>query len=411
MTSTASGPATTPHVSRDRARAGRSFWLLAASFALVMSFMTVPTPLYGLYQQRDGFGTFTVTLVFAAYGLGVILGLLFSGHVSDHVGRRPVIAAVVALEVVCALLFPLFPNTAGLLVLRLLTGLGVGALTATITAHLTELHDLRRPDSDGILGRTVATSVNVGGLAVGPLIAALISEVAAPLSLPYYVYAVAMLVVLPVVWGAPETVSHEQVRAHWRYRPQRVRVDDDVRPAFAGAAVAALAGFSVLGFVTALTGRFLTDTLEISSPLAVGTVATVVVAGAAASQVAFARVAGRVQLRTGAVLVAAGMVLVALAGLLASLVLFVVGGVLATGGVGLVFAASVATVAGLAEPERRGETLAALFLAAYVGITLPVVVIGFALTLAGTVPVLVTFAAIVLVAVPSGIALLLRRTA
>ena len=62
-----------------------------------MSFTTVPTPLYGLYAERNGFGPFTVTLVFAAYGIGVLLGLLLLGHVSDHVGRRRVLVTVVAL--------------------------------------------------------------------------------------------------------------------------------------------------------------------------------------------------------------------------------------------------------------------------------------------------------------------------
>lgn len=45
---------------------GRGFWITAVWFFLIISFMTVPTPLYGLYEQRNGFGAFTVTLVFAA---------------------------------------------------------------------------------------------------------------------------------------------------------------------------------------------------------------------------------------------------------------------------------------------------------------------------------------------------------
>ena len=391
-------------------QAGRGFWLVAAGFVLLMSFMTVQTPLYGLYEQRDGFGTFMVTLVFAAYGLGVVLGLVLAGHVSDHVGRRPVVVAVVVVEIVCAVLFALFPQEPALLTLRLVTGLGVGALSATVTAWLTELHDLWRPGSDGVLGRTVATAGNVLGLGLGPLLAALIATLGRPLVLPYLVYAVALVPVALVALRAPETVPAQQREQTWHYRPQRVSVDPAVRPAMLGASVAALAGFSVLGFVTSLTGRFLTDTLGITSRLAIGGVATAIVVCAALSQVAMARVGQRRRLQTGAVLVAVGMVVIASGALAASLLGFVLGGMLAVAGVGLVFASAVTTVAGLAAPERRGETLAALFLAAYVGITVPVVLIGAALSVAGTVPVLVCFAAIVLVAVPSGIAVLLRQT-
>ena len=56
-----------------------------------MAFSTVPSPLYSLYQQRDGFSTFTVTIVFAVYAVGVIISLLLAGHVSDWVGRKKVL--------------------------------------------------------------------------------------------------------------------------------------------------------------------------------------------------------------------------------------------------------------------------------------------------------------------------------
>lgn len=383
---------------------------MALCFGLVMSFVTVPTPLYGLYRERDGFGTFTVTLIFAAYGVGVMLGLYLAGHLSDHHGRRRVVLAVVSVELLSAVLFALLPGTVALLALRLLSGLGIGALTAAATAYVGELYDGFRPGSDGRLSGTVATAVNTGGLAFGPLLAGLLSQLAAPLVLPYLVYAALLAVVAAVVWRAPETVPAEVRAQPYRYRPQRVGIDEQARPAFAAAAVAALAGFAVLGFVTALTGQFLSDTLHETSRLLIGTVAFVVLSATAVAQVVFARLPERRRLQLGATLVVLGMATVATAGLSASLVVFVVGGVLAAGGVGLIFQASVATASRLAAPERRSETLAAMFLAAYVGITVPVVALGAALSFADTVPVLVAFSAVVAVTVPVGILRLLQHT-
>jgi hypothetical protein len=43
-----------------------------------MAFATVPAPLYVVYQARDGFPTFTTTVVFAAYGVGVVVSLFLA---------------------------------------------------------------------------------------------------------------------------------------------------------------------------------------------------------------------------------------------------------------------------------------------------------------------------------------------
>jgi predicted MFS family arabinose efflux permease len=68
---------------RFHLRHGAGFWIIAAAFFTVMAFSTLPTPLYALYQQRDGFATFLITVIFAAYGIGVMGSLYFAGHVSD----------------------------------------------------------------------------------------------------------------------------------------------------------------------------------------------------------------------------------------------------------------------------------------------------------------------------------------
>ena len=75
---------------------GRIFGLTAGermiiSVILFMAAAGAPTPLYIVYQQRWGFPTSTLTLVFAVYVLGLLATVLVVGGLSDHVGRRPVI--------------------------------------------------------------------------------------------------------------------------------------------------------------------------------------------------------------------------------------------------------------------------------------------------------------------------------
>ena len=71
-------------------RLGRGAGFAAAAFALAVAMLgtTLPTPLYGLYQQRFGFSELMVTVIFAAYAAGVIASLVLFGRLSDEIGRR-----------------------------------------------------------------------------------------------------------------------------------------------------------------------------------------------------------------------------------------------------------------------------------------------------------------------------------
>ena len=111
-------------------RNGFGFWVVAFAFASVMAFTTVPTPLWSLYAQRDGFSSLTVTIVLAVYALAVAVSLFLVGHLSDWHGRRRVLIPALALQVVAAVIFIVWPSLAGLLSARVLSGLGIGAVTA-----------------------------------------------------------------------------------------------------------------------------------------------------------------------------------------------------------------------------------------------------------------------------------------
>jgi hypothetical protein len=59
-----------------------------------------------------------------------------------------------------------------------------------------------------------------------------------------------------------------------------------------------------------------------------------------------------------------------------SLGLFLLGGVITGAGAGSLFKGVVATIVAVSDPQRRAEALAGMFLAGYVGLTLPVVALG-----------------------------------
>lgn len=101
------------------------FWIVAAAFATLQAFGTVPTPLWPLYAVRDHLNSTEVTATFAAMVLGVAGSLLFLGHLSDRWGRRRIIVPALGTGIVAALVMEAWPTLPGLLAGRVLTGVGV----------------------------------------------------------------------------------------------------------------------------------------------------------------------------------------------------------------------------------------------------------------------------------------------
>jgi hypothetical protein len=367
-------PATTPQGS---ARHGAGFWLIAFAFAVSMAFATVPAPLYPVYQREDGFTSFTVTVIFAVYAVGVVASLLLAGHISDWLGRRRILLAGLALELVAAVLFLTWTALPGLIVARFVTGLGIGMITATATAYLLELHVAHRPAASRSRFELVSATANLGGIGAGALIAgALAQYVTAPLRTPYVVFVGLLALSVVAVLATPETVIAPEVKP--RYRPQRVRVANADRAGYAIAGASAFAGFAIFGVFTSLAPSFVAGSLHHSGRLLAGFVAFLVFGAAAATQALSNRLPARHRFIVGLTAEAAGLVVLGAGMQLASLPLFLIGGAIAGGGAGLLFKSAVGAVAAMAAPEVRGEALAGLFLLGYLGLIGPALGLGVA---------------------------------
>jgi MFS family permease len=355
----------------------RGFWLVGFVFLVTMAFSAVPAPLYVLYAARDHFGPLMITVIFAAYAVGVIASLFLAGHLSDWLGRRRMAVIAVTVNVASGAIFLLWPSVPGLLVARVVSGVSVGMLTATATAYLSELDASGRGGLSRRRAEIVATAANLGGIGLGPLVSGLLAQYAAdPLVLPYLVVEALMLAGLLGLALVPETVTRPAARP--RYRPQRISVPARHRPAFYAASAAAAAEFALFGLFTSLAPGFIGGTLHDTSHALAGAATFAVFGAAALAQTVVSRAPLRRQLALGLATLVAGLALVTAAFWLASLALLLVGGVLAGAGAGAAFKGSVTTVLGVARPEARGEALAGLFLAAYVGLAVPVVALGVA---------------------------------
>src|SRR3954469_7310171 len=144
----------------------RGFHRVAAAFFVLQVGGTLPVPLYVLWKERVGFGTGTLTLVFAVYALGTLTSLLLLAPLSDQIGRRPALLTAVGLAAASTALFLVANGVAVLFVARFLSGMAVAMNTATGTAALRELAPAGRARRASV----AATALNMGGLALGPLL-------------------------------------------------------------------------------------------------------------------------------------------------------------------------------------------------------------------------------------------------
>ncbi len=397
-----------PVESRVRFAHQPGFWVIAAAFLITMAFSTVPTPLYAIYQRRDGFPTYLITIIFAAYAVGVMVSLYLAGHVSDWLGRRRVALLAVLAEAVAAAIFLIWPDVPGLLLARFISGVGVGVLTATATAHLSELRKIARPEEDPSRSALISSMVNLGGLAFGPLVGGVLAQyVASPLERPYEIFLVLLLLSAVGIALVPETVERLEERP--AYRPQRVALPSAAKPLFFASAIGAFAAFSIFGLFTSLAPTFLAGVLHQPSRILAGVVTFAVFIAGAGSQVVFVRMERGNQLRLGLTFMSAGLIGIATGGLIPNLALFVIGGVIAGAGVGLVFRGAVATAASLADAGSRGEVLAALFLIAYAGLALPVLAIGLGIALLPAATALLIFSVLIFILVNAAVPRMLKH--
>ncbi|HEY5400147.1 MAG TPA: MFS transporter [Trebonia sp.] len=380
-------PGRPPPAEADQRRARRrvGFWLLAFVFAVSMLGTTVPTPLYVIYQARWHFPAAVVTVIFAAYAVGVLAALLLAGRSSDRAGRRPVLFAALGLSALSTVAFIFAPDVGVLLAARVVSGLSAGLVTGTATATLTEL----APAAAGRRASLVATVANMGGLGLGPLVAGLFAQYAPhPTTLVFEVYLAVLAVAALCLWLVPETVSPRR-RPSLRFAG--FGVPEQGRSQFIAAAVAAFAGFALLGLFTSLVPGFIGGVLHQGNHAVQGAVVFAMFAIGTITQVALSRFSVRrvVLGGLGLFLVALALILTALSQ--ATMGLFLAGTVVSGAAVGALFLGSLGTASRLAPPERRGEVISAFFAVCYTGLIIPVVGVGVLSGFIGTFPAVLVF--------------------
>ncbi|NUT27657.1 MAG: MFS transporter [Streptomyces sp.] len=374
----------------DRTKGG-GLAVFSVAFALwiTMAGTTAPTPLYPLYGEQFGFTPFTVTVVFAVYALGVVLGLLLSGRLSDQVGRRPVLIAATLLSVCAAAVFLVAQNVGIMLVARVVSGFSAALVTGAATASLAE----RLGPTARVKPATIALFANMGGLACGTLLAGVLADVApSPLRTPWVVMLVLAAIGMLGVMVNGESSAH---RSGFSLQFQPLHVPSEIRSDFLRSAMAAGSGFAVLGVLTAVTGLFLGTVLNETSHALTGLVVFIAFACTAFGQLLVRALKPATALPTACLglIVAAGLIAASMAtGTLTPLLIGAAVNGLATG---IAVGHGIGSITTRSAPQHRGASVSTFFAILYSMLAVPAIGVGVLIRETSLRPAGETFSAVV----------------
>ncbi|MDJ0347263.1 MFS transporter [Streptomyces sp. H10-C2] len=368
-------PVTDPFVRRTwRLTPGVAFYLQASIVVAFLAASSAPTPLYAVYQGEWGFSPITTTMVFGIYALAVLAALLTVGSLSDHIGRRPVLLAAIALQAVAMIVLTTAGGVSELMIARIIQGLSTGAAVGAVGAGMLDLDKAK-----GTIANAVApmTGTATGALASGLLVQLL----PAPTHLVY----VALLGVF-VLQGAGVVLMREtsapKPGALASLRP-RFGVPKAARGPLLVAAPVLIAVWALAGLYGSVIPAVVRSVVG-SDSLLLGGLALFTLAGSGAVTVLLLRNAapGRVMLLgTVALIVGVGVTLLAVDHNVTAL--FFIGTVIAGVGFGGGFQGAIRTIVPLAAPHERSGLLSTIYVLSYLAMGLPAVIGGFLVVYGG----------------------------
>lgn len=356
-----------------RLNRSQAFWFSAVVLGIVFAGSAVVSPLYGVYQQRWHFSPVSLTAVFAVYAIAVLGVLLIAGSLSDHIGRRPMVALALVSEAASAWCFLSAHGVGALYAGRILQGVATGAAASAAGAALLDLQPSHRPTAASTANAIASSAF----LALGALGAGLLVQYApAPTHLVFWLLLIASLVGLAALALMDEPGVRRPVDL--RVLRPRAGIPPAARGAFLAALPALIATWALGGLYFSLAPSLTEQLAGSHDAVWGGLVIFLLCAPSAIASLLIrelhpgrAMVAGSVVLSVGSLATVIAVLEQSNAGLLASTA---VAGV----GFGMAFLGAFRHLVSLATDDQRGALVATIYIVSYLAFSLPVIVAGVA---------------------------------
>ncbi|MCE0492742.1 MFS transporter [Vibrio salinus] len=246
--------------------------VFSAAWGVVLAFIlsNSAAPLYVRWQNALHFSSGTLTDVFAAYIVGLLLSLLFVGQLSDFYGRKSVLIPGTVSALIACLLFMFSHHIPELLIARFLTGVYVGVISSAGMAAVVDLGGAIHRKQASL----IASIAMVLGAAIGPVLAgSLSSGLNHPIFWVYLIQFVLFLSFLIIIFMLPLPVYTHAPKETQTFRFRLPTISPEYKR-FVGVGLAVFGpGLTSTCFILSLGPSLLSSLLGVKSPVIFGGVA------------------------------------------------------------------------------------------------------------------------------------------
>jgi len=375
-------------------------WMVTAVFILSNS----ATPLYLHWQRQFAFSSGTLTVIFAAYIIGLLGALLIAGQLSDRLGRKAVLLPGFLIAMAACGLFATAASVGALIAARFLTGVAVGVI---VSAGMAAVVDAGGPDRKRQASQAASIAM-VLGAGLGPLLAGTLAQQLDHPAGPLFATVFALLAsALATMWALPMPPRAGIGSGGGPLRLPSVPAQNRLDLAL-GVAVFA-PGLSATSFVLALGPALLSKLLHVTSPLLAGGTACLMFMSATAVQFAVRKLPIRTILMLGATATALSML--ALIGVIHAALpaLLLTAASLAGMGQGLGQLGGLTAIGMRVPDHQRAQANSLLNIGAYIPAGLLPVATGFLMDHAGMAVGATTFAVVLITAASAAACLVAAR--
>jgi MFS family permease len=351
-----------------------AFWFVAIVLTLSLFAGTAPSPLYSIYEVQFRFSAATLTGIFAVYALAVLATLLVFGNISDHIGRRPVIVAALAVNACACALFLIANGVTELLVARVLQGIAVGGGIGALGGALIDLQP-----GESSLAPVINTGATSAGLATGALCTSALAQYApAPTHLVWWLLLGALGLTALGILIIPE--SAKRIPGALASLRPRVSIPRDAKRSFVATTPCLVAAWALAGFYLSLGPSIFSQVIGSRNELWGGVMIFLLTGLGATSAVVFRSINPPTAMLIGCICLLVGATTTVFAIATATTVTVLIAASVSGVGFGTAFMGAFRTLTALAGPNDRAGLVAAIYTVTYIAFSVPALIAGVAVT-------------------------------